>query len=379
MNNEEEAEAQRAHLEMTIRWAEKLRGRAAEMERELGGKAVFRPSSTGVAMIGLTSGNPQRGPRIPVRELSDSEADPEDLFRRYCTGVPGRPTPEKRLQSFLISRSLRADRNLEPLNAASLRTSAPVDLTFMIDEIPVFPVRGKKTLCDLLAIRKAGTGFVPVVIELKSSRQMTRLIEQVTTFAALVDTHRDLYERLFSAFCPSPIAFIGPCEKWIVWPALKRRPDPREEEFAAAGIRVVGYETAGDGFTFRVGRSLAGVMPRALSAYIGGYMGASYEVRLCESVLEYKVYSRGYEHRSTEEIIPSDAAWRVFRAAVSSAGIRKWEESYVQEDVCDGTSWSFDIDFGDHRVSSDGSNDFPDDFGALLEAIQTLLGGREFA
>lgn len=46
----------------------------------------------------------------------------------------------------------------------------------------------------------------------------------------------------------------APCEKWIVWPAVQGG-EPREDELAAEGIRVVGYEEGDDGFVFTVGRA----------------------------------------------------------------------------------------------------------------------------
>ena len=48
------------------------------------------------------------------------------------------------------------------------------------------------------------------------------------------------------------VELVSPCEKWIVWPAIGDV-EPREEELACAGIRVVGFKES-DGFEFRVGR-----------------------------------------------------------------------------------------------------------------------------
>jgi hypothetical protein len=122
-----------------------------------------------------------------------------------------------------------------------------------VDEIPL-PYRGAKIVCDILAVRETPEGHIPVVVELKSRREMKRLVEQVTDDAALVDSHANLYEWLFGVILHDEFRFTGPCEKWIVWPAAGKERDPREAELSAQGIRVVGYEPDGLAYRFRVGR-----------------------------------------------------------------------------------------------------------------------------
>lgn len=64
-------------------------------------------------------------------------------------------------------------------------------LTFVTDEIPIRPVNEDgtgKVLCDILALRQFNDGrLVPVVMELKSAREMTRLVGQVSSYAELLD------------------------------------------------------------------------------------------------------------------------------------------------------------------------------------------------
>jgi hypothetical protein len=109
-------------------------------------------------------------------------------------------------------------------------------------------------VCDILAVRETPDGHIPVVIELKIRREMKRLVEQVTDYAALVDRHASLYEVLFGVILHDEFRFVGPCEKWIVWPIAGEERDPREAELSAQGIRVVGYEPDSLAFHFRVGR-----------------------------------------------------------------------------------------------------------------------------
>jgi hypothetical protein len=117
----------------------------------------------------------------------------------------------------------------------------------------VLPVDGGHMVCDLLALR----GSRPVAIELKPGRAMKRLVEQVTGYAALVEEHRVLFANLFSVVLGRPVKLQSPCERWIVWPhPTGHHRDPREDELAGLGIRVVGYTEVEGGFGFRVGRAV---------------------------------------------------------------------------------------------------------------------------
>jgi len=254
MSKDEEVREQREHLGKVVGWAEKIEDELHELIWHHKMPVFFRPGASGVAMVGLTSDLPQRG-RSGYRDLKALSEKFESHFLAYCVQPDqGRPTPEKMLQSYLIRGAIRGsvERWMTPLNEASERTGAPVKLRFAVDEVPL-KHNGKKIVCDLLAVREIPGGHVPVVIELKSDRQMKRLIDQVTGYAALVDRHADLFARLFGVILHEEFTFVGPCENWIVWPLAGKDRDPREDEFAAGGIRVVGYEQYGVEFRFRIG------------------------------------------------------------------------------------------------------------------------------
>lgn len=122
------------------------------------------------------------------------------------------------------------------------------DMTFVTDE-QRFPTQGKDVVCDLLAIRTSAQGTAPVVIELKTERQMSRLIEQVQAMADVVDAHRERFGRLFSAILSSSVVLDLPCERWMVWPAAPGHPvDPRASHLNGLGISVASYCQAGTAF-----------------------------------------------------------------------------------------------------------------------------------
>lgn len=95
-------EEQQQQLKETIRWAQRIRAELQPILEAHGERVHFRPSSGGVAMVGLLPDRPQRG-KSRIRDLSTITADFEKLFGHYCRPIGhGRATPEKALQSWLI-------------------------------------------------------------------------------------------------------------------------------------------------------------------------------------------------------------------------------------------------------------------------------------
>jgi hypothetical protein len=108
-----------------------------------------------------------------------------------------RDTGEKAPQSFLIRDAYTHGRSMHVINAAPRRIATPVELSFVTDETAL-PIQGDKMVCDVLALRRDDAHSVPVLLELKDSRMLSRLVEQVEGYARLVDTHADLFAQLYS-------------------------------------------------------------------------------------------------------------------------------------------------------------------------------------
>lgn len=242
-------EEQRDRLRRTVEWARKIGDQLEAIRDRHRGQVHFRPSSTGVSMIGLRPDRPQRG-KSRIKDLGRLANDFDRIFREYCVDCDqGRPTREKRLQSYLVAEAYRSDRRLEHLHDGGDRLP-PV---FVTDELSLPADGGRRLVCDILAL----DGDVPSVIELKSSRQMKRLVAQVEGYAALVDEHIHLFSELYSAILGREVELVPPCQRWIVWPHPEGHAcDPKEGELATLGIRVVGYTEIGDRFTFKAGRPL---------------------------------------------------------------------------------------------------------------------------
>lgn len=245
-------ERQLHHLGEVTKWAKRIRETLGPVLAAHGDRVHFRPGSKGVAMVGLIPDRPQRG-KSGLTKLDRVARDFESLFTEHCRDIPqGRVTGEKTLQSYLISEAYRNDRKLVSLNDASRNTNEPVELVFVTDEIPL-PVSGDKIVCDILALRRDGGRCTPVLIELKDKRLLTRLVEQVESYSELIDELPEAFEALYSAVLGESIRFDAVAERWIVWPASKRRPDPHEDDLAEKRIRLVGYTKVEHSFSFTVG------------------------------------------------------------------------------------------------------------------------------
>ena len=171
---------------------------------------------------------------------------------------PRRKTPEKQLQSALIRNAHANERHLDALEKASERTNEPVQLLFVNDELAMSLRDGGRIVCDVLALRVDGGRSRPVLLELKSSRDLNQLIKQVVGYSTLLEEHRDLFAAFYGAILGRDVHFDdGPPETWIVWPeATGHEKDPREEELRVQGIRVVSYVGTGPEYSFRVGDSV---------------------------------------------------------------------------------------------------------------------------
>ncbi len=243
---------QRVRLDRIIQTARGIHTTLEELAVTQAGKVHFRPSNTGVTMVGLLPEKPQRGHGPYQAEFLRQHF--AEQFQKYCVDiVQGRPTPEKRLQSFLIGNAYQHNRTMAALHRADDPTT---ELIFVTDEIALCQ-DSRKVVCDLLAFRPtkrdSGVG-VPVLIELKSERRLTRLTAQLNDYAAAMKPYVDQFEQLYSALLGQPVRFDQPPEQWLIWPNVNDKVDPREHELLERGIRVVQYKQQDRHYTFQVGR-----------------------------------------------------------------------------------------------------------------------------
>jgi hypothetical protein len=247
-------ERQWAHLDKVIGWAQRVRETLDPIAVRHAGTVHFRPSSGGVAMVGLRPDRPQRG-KSGFRDLDRLGREFEALYQQHCVDVSqGRPTPEKRLQSWLTADAYRNERRMVAFDSAVADGHKTL---FVADELALPLADSRRVVCDMLALRRGPDGTCrAAVIELKAAREMTRLMEQVQGYSGCLAALSGHFEQLFAAVLGCDIRFAAAPEKWIVWPQAGETADPREDTLAEQGIRLVGYREDAGGFSLRAGRAL---------------------------------------------------------------------------------------------------------------------------
>jgi hypothetical protein len=111
-----------------------------------------------------------------------------------------------------------------------------------------------------------------------------------------------------------------------------------------------------------------------LDAFIGGYTGESFRVRLEGDAVGYERLGQGYEPQDQFTVRPSAERWAEFGEAVERVGVWSWERRYVDDSIVDGTAWSLRISDSTRRIESRGTNAAPAGFVDLCTAISTLVG-----
>lgn len=224
--NMSEMDEPKTNLDRILTWA-RLAGELSAALRPHEQGLHLRPSSTGIRVIDLNPTRPQLD-RGKITSPVAAEQKLRQLMAERRSNVPGRETPEKHLQSWLIAEAYRNRRTMASLSD---------QLTFVTDE-QVLSHGSGRIVCDILAMRRTGAKTAPVVIELKSARQLTRLVAQLTAAAAFVDAHLEQFSRVFGALVLQHVELSGPCEKWLVWSGAQHRVDPRTEELRRQGVSL---------------------------------------------------------------------------------------------------------------------------------------------
>ena len=132
-------------------------------------------------------------------------------------------------------------------------------------------------------------------------------------------------------------------------------------------------------------------VPMHFSAYIGGFLGASYTVELHDGILTYTSSESGHRNEKHAKITPTSGEWRVFRQTLDDLKVWQWRADYPSQGTQDGTQWSLHIAYVDHVLRTHGDNNYPDASGRpigksdptelfkrYLAAIRMLIGGRSF-
>jgi hypothetical protein len=129
--------------------------------------------------------------------------------------------------------------------------------------------------------------------------------------------------------------------------------------------------------------------PDELTFSIGGFAVDSRELELRgDTVVLVRRSWRWIAGDAVDSVraVPTSDQWRAFWMVAERAGLARWREQYLAEDIVDGTGWSLRLAVGGYVITSSGSNAYPDwrgreheglmtdEFRAFLTALGALVG-----
>ena len=137
----------------------------------------LRPTQDRVSYVSINSNSPQT--RAKLKKIGDQE--------KWESVAPGRSTPEKKLQSWLLRNVYQNGRRMaaiEEIVKQKIESSREIAVFFVVDEIAIYYDGNKRAVCDLLALRRETKSdgsylWIPMQIELKTKRHPDRLVNQL--------------------------------------------------------------------------------------------------------------------------------------------------------------------------------------------------------
>lgn len=230
-------------LQKLIRNAEMIRSEQfqafkGELSRNL---LCLRPSVGGISAISCCAETPQLGfPNISIRKLQTIMKNP--------LPPPGRKTPEKKLQSWLIQNALKSGGRLKVLDDV-----LGGQYWFVSDEIALATASKTKVVADLLLVRVDAEGLACLVnAELKSDRLMETFRQVIRFRAALENPELQKDWKTFAEVMTGQLFQWHPSHETngvVIWPAVGKnpmKPLANEKRKNYTRVAVVGYREIDD-------------------------------------------------------------------------------------------------------------------------------------
>ena len=139
---------------------------------------------------------------------------------------------------------------------------------------------------------------------------------------------------------------------------------------------------------------------KKLQFRIGGFFGSSYSLEYKKGLFLYRAQTDGtttisdinpifkndyqFEHVAIcqsdsfdADLVISEERKLNFLKYISRY-CKSWKMEYLNNDICDGTSWECDIWIDDFRLQSSGQNKYPSNFNSFLIKLSLLTKGKIF-
>jgi hypothetical protein len=116
-------------------------------------------------------------------------------------------------------------------------------------------------------------------------------------------------------------------------------------------------------------------LPVVFRISLNSFYGRSYVLVLRDNKLIYN------STRPKAQIVrdPSDEDWQKFWKKTVKHKIWLWEREYVDKSSSDGSTWSVNIEVGNLKLKSYGSNSCPENFKEFTNIVKELIPGLEFS
>ena len=192
----------------------------------------FRPSPGSISLISVSPETPELGVNCNAIKNASKEELP-DCIGHYIGKIqekkkPGRVTPEKELQAWLINSALRNNYSL-PFDP---------EIRFITSELAIVNKDKIKVVTDILGYCEKTNQLC--VIELKSDRLLKRLIDQVSNFEKVISDNQEFFTDLLSIHgFASKMGYSVNIRKIVIW---KYKDVPPKKELKNAGIEEFVYK-----------------------------------------------------------------------------------------------------------------------------------------
>jgi len=185
----------------------------------------IRIGGNGFRAVSVNDATPLKG--FSNKGASENFEAIKKIFENGIPQIPGKPVPERSLQSWLIKQALRHKGELK--NVLGLDNGGYKHLFFALDEVSLGDKDHKPIIrCDIVAVGVdlQGKAF-PVIIELKSSRAQTDLMRQLDGFSAEMGNYSSEFFELLEK-CVGIKLDTMQARKIVIWP--KSQKDNRKTE-----------------------------------------------------------------------------------------------------------------------------------------------------
>jgi hypothetical protein len=226
------------HLERMTVFAEQRRQHIGELTELAKKHCYIRIGGNGFRLVSIHRDNPCGSLYIDGKEVGTTPTLSVVLdkaqFASQRVGSPGNGKTEHRVQAYLIQQALTRPEEFPGLLDCDDLFD---ELLFITDEFRLGEIRA-----DVIALGRKGESYVPVYIELKATRSLTRVIDQLDNITNRMTTASNAAVALLAAASGigAELIEMNP-RRLLIWPASASG----RESASVSNARDKGFVTIG--------------------------------------------------------------------------------------------------------------------------------------